>query len=1121
MAGGPSHPIKQRLYEALLGIRAMHDRELRDLYLTELETALGHSLGVSRHADTRPDVRYLLNACLAHDRALRTLVEIVRDIHGYTAQIREFDELVYEFEKQSLEPERRVPEANRRPLLSRAPGEFSPVQAEEFARLIDGLAAQQLPAAYEAAVGRTSYHEWTDWRDMREVVARLEVDVGAGDRDLALLRFVDHLAHGVHGAVALRLHSWIDQAGTGLGIDQGTLRGICTTTTADLARQGRKPAGPGVSEDPASPQESTTLSDIVHPTREDSAVTQISATERVLAGQPERSSRVWGEIPIRNPDFTGRGQMIGALRGALVQGSKASVVPEALHGLGGVGKTQLAIEYVYRHADEYDLVWWIPAEQPTSVRASLAQLGERLALPASEDMQQTARTVLDWLSGPSPHRWLLVYDNATVPEDFAPLLPSGSGGHVIVTSRNQEWAYAYGSIEVDVFKRPESIELLRRRGTGISEDDADRLAEKLGDLPLALEQAAIYLATTGTQVSEYLQLFDEHAGELLSDGKPTYYPTTVYAFLRVALERLRENVPGAAELLELFAFLGSDPLSTTLLRSGRSGGLSTALGEALAEPISMNRAIRELRRLGLAKVDPSGQTIHVHRLVQLVLREDLRADRRERGLLNVQRLLAAANPGFPLEPRFWPVYKEIGPHILPAELIKAEDPRARTVVLDHARYLHRVGDYEGSRELAELAVHAWAPQLDNGEIRSGDGLTLTAKRRLANALRQLGDYPTARELDEEVLHRLRDNPDFGEDHEDTLATANSVALDLRLAGDFQAAYDLDQANLERHRRVLGDEDEYTLLMRNNVAVNLRLLGDFQAAHEIDSALVGQWRRTLGPDDIRTLFSISNLARDLYGLGRYAEALEMQQQAWPIMREKLGPGHNEVLLAARTIAIALRKAGQYEESLRQARDNYRSYHSRFGPDHEHTLAATMSYANALREIAQWAEAQSLADEAVERYTRIFGSSHPFTLAARTNLAIILRAVGDRRAARELDDTTFVAFSDVLGKEHPYTLCVANNLANDLANDGDYTAAKELSHANLGISRRVRGDNHPYTLICAVNTAHDLRMAGHEREGQELFDDAIAALQDALGKVHPDTVDAARGRRAECDIEPPPT
>lgn len=171
----------------------------------------------------------------------------------------------------------------------------------------------------------------------------------------------------------------------------------------------------------------------------------------------ERSNatRVWGGIPVRNPDFTGRESLLRALQRSLEARSKESVLPHALHGFGGVGKTQVAVEYAYRFADRYDLVWWIPAGQRPLVLQSLADLGRQLGIPDRHEAIRTAPLVIDALNSTSL-RWLLIYDNADEPHDLAGLLPS-AGGHVILTSRNRTWSTAWQAIEVNVFERPESI----------------------------------------------------------------------------------------------------------------------------------------------------------------------------------------------------------------------------------------------------------------------------------------------------------------------------------------------------------------------------------------------------------------------------------------------------------------------------------------------------------------------------------------------------------------------------------------------------------------------------------------------------------------------------------------
>lgn len=1083
---------KQRLCEALLKIRAMHDPDLRNLYVTELESHLGEALSVQRYADARHDLWSLITACGPYPTALRSFIQIVRGMQGDNHAVQEAARIVDELE--------RTP-----PML--------PSDRDELVGLLAGVAADRIAVAFHDVVEPAALQPQPNWHDVKSVVRRIEAVVPANGSPPPVLVFVDRLAHKVEGGRSIELHRWIDRVGGLVGMDQAGIRNLCVETRRKLD-EGRLPAGADHSSANLSGKSaSSNLPDNLT----SAGVSVISATQSPTltpSDQPE-TLRLWGGVPIRNPDFTGREALLGQLHQALETSSKASVLPQTLHGFGGVGKTQLALEFVYQYAEQYDLVWWISAEQPSLVLASLEELGRRLGLPTNEDRKQTAGIVRDALAS-SPLRWLLVFDNADQPDDIAPLVPS-AGGHVILTSRNQTWAHVWDAIEVDVFDRHESVDLVQKRSRAISREDADRLAAKLGDLPLALDQAASWQAATGMPVSEYLQLFDEHVRELLSEGKPTSYPTTVAAFVSLAFERLRQEAPAVAQLLEMFAYLAAEPISVALLRTGREAKISQPLSRSLRDSISLNRTIRDLRRYGLAKVDPD-QRIQVHRLVQLVLREGLSDELAAQSKTNVHNLLASANPGDPDDGRTWQMHAEIGPHVQAAGLIEADDVEARLVALDQIRYLWQTGDYEASRRLGEAAVAAWRTADGDGVGPDGE-LTLIAMRHLALALRSLGEYGPARELFTETYERLRRT--LGDDHEHTLKTALNRGADWRIAGEYREALRREQENLDRHQRVFGDDDQETLKVRNNLAVSMRMLSNFQDGYEIDQAIASEWVRTVGESDSRTLFCLANVARDLYGLGRYADALGLQQRTWPSFRDQLGARHSYVLLAARTIAIALRKTGQYPEALAQARENYRNYHSRFGADHEHTLAATMSYANTLRTIGELSEARSLATEAVGLYRRKFGERHPLTLAAVTNLAIILRGSGELREARTLDTGTFDLMTEVLGPEHGYTLCVANNLANDLVLGHDLAAARELSEQTLEISRRVRGDDHPYTLACATNAAFDRQATGDEAGGQALLEQTLAGLARVLGSEHPETLDAARGKRAECDIEPPPT
>lgn len=220
----------------------------------------------------------------------------------------------------------------------------------------------------------------------------------------------------------------------------------------------------------------------------------MSDLTRNITGASAHAPEVWGKIPQRNRNFTGRKDLLERLHTGIAT-QVTAVVPHALHGLGGVGKTQVAIEYAYRFRGEYELVWWISADQPVLLRSSLAALAPHLGLPSATaiGIEDCASAVIATLERGQPFsRWLLIFDNADKPEDLKELLPKGPG-HILITSRNHRWheVDVVDTVAVDVFTRPESIEFIRKRvAATISAQDADQLAEELGDLPLALEQAA-------------------------------------------------------------------------------------------------------------------------------------------------------------------------------------------------------------------------------------------------------------------------------------------------------------------------------------------------------------------------------------------------------------------------------------------------------------------------------------------------------------------------------------------------------------------------------------------------------------------------------------------------------
>jgi tetratricopeptide (TPR) repeat protein len=827
--------------------------------------------------------------------------------------------------------------------------------------------------------------------------------------------------------------------------------------------------------------------------------------------------RIWAGVPLRNPDFTGREAHLSTLRKALDRQSKASVLPHALHGLGGVGKTQLAVEFAYRYADQYDIVCWIPAENQTLVLQSLRELGRSLGTPETASLQQSARLVLDRLAA-SPARWLLVYDNANDPDEVVNLIPD-RGGQVILTSRNQKWSELWDPIKVDVFDRVESVELILKRGAHLSVVDAELLAARLDDLPLALDQAASCQAAAAMPADEYLSRLDQQIQAIAAEQPPSG-PTTLAALVRLTLDRLHARAPAAGELLEMFAFLGAEPISRGLLRRGRDARVSPALAAALRNPPGLNGALRELGRYGIAKVDGDWR-IQVHRLFQLVLRDQIGAEALERSRVNVHRVLASANPGYPEDEITWADHAEIGPHIDPARLVHSEIIGARQVVIDQATYLKSIGDLEGACRLAEEARETWRKSEAVAGLGPDGEQTLLASSTLAVALRLLGFNERAHALAVEVFDRLRRSPEFGPDHEHTLAAANEVGPNLRVAGLFREALRLDEDSVARKRRLFRDDDPETLRARGNLAVNSRMLSDFAGAYEIDDEAVRAWQQTVSENDNRLLFAQTNLARDLYGLGRYEEALRLQERIFAPFRGQLGSRHPHVLLARRTLAITLRKVGRYADALTVAQEHHIDTVDRYGPDHEHSLAAAMTLANSRRVVGDLAAARELAGETAGRYLQVFGEDHPLTLSATANLAIALRGLGEPGRARRLDRDVHARMSAKLGPRHGYTLCALNGLAIDLALTEDPAGALDAFRDAVAISRETRGPGHPYTLACTVNAALAASVRPDRDADHAVLDRAIADLAGVLGEDHPETDAARRGAWAECDIEPPPT
>jgi hypothetical protein len=560
---------------------------------------------------------------------------------------------------------------------------------------------------------------------------------------------------------------------------------------------------------------------------------------------------VW-KVPPRNPRFTGRDGMLTELRRRLRSGEPTLTV-QALYGLGGVGKTQLALEYAHRFAADYDLIWWIDAEQPVLIPGQLTRLAARLDLPGGPTVVDTVDRLLTELRGRD--RWLLIFDNAEHPQDIADFRPDGPG-HMLITSRNPGWGALGGRMEVDVLNRAETVALLQARIPGLGEELADKLAAELGDLPLAAAQAVGYLEQTDLPAADYLRRFRTRRAGLLARGDVVGYSGRLDTAWALSLERLSCEDPAAVQLLGLAAFLAPEPIPLRLFTE-HSALLEVPLRSTAADPDALADTVGALVGYSLARRHPGG--FQIHRLVQAVIRQQLPLDRQQTTAQRVVALLAAAAPTNPDDPVSWPAYAQLAPHVLATAPLGDRSSAGRRLVLDTVRYLQAHGDIHASRTVGEPLLDRWRAVLGPDHPD-----TLTAAGRLALALGQLGDVAPARVLGEDTLARCRRV--LGPDHVTSLLAAAALTIALVELGQAESARALGEDTLARCRRVLGPDHPSTLFAAGALTRALISLGLTEPGCALSEDNLQRSRRLVGPQHPITLYLLQAASSGQVQLG---------------------------------------------------------------------------------------------------------------------------------------------------------------------------------------------------------------------------------------------------------------
>ncbi|MFD4142745.1 FxSxx-COOH system tetratricopeptide repeat protein [Streptomyces sp. NPDC058572] len=819
-------------------------------------------------------------------------------------------------------------------------------------------------------------------------------------------------------------------------------------------------------------------------------------------------------LPSRNDGFTGRDLLLEELRDRFTQGG-VNRHKQVLVGLGGVGKTQVALEYAHRYREAYDVVWWVHADEPGVIPAELAGLAAELGIE-HDDTAGTARSVLRALRRGTPHRgWLLLLDSAGPPEETTDWLPSASfpGGHVLITSRDRTWAKHGSLVEVDVFTREESVELLRGANPALSLEDAAAVAHELGDLPLAVGQAAAWLQASAMPVDHYLLLLRTHITELLARTRPDDQPNSVAAAgWLLSMAEMRGHSPAAADLLEICSFFGADPIPMDLLYSTP---VKDALSLAPAEPrdaLTISRIFRQINRYGLAKADQSAGTVTVHRLVQAEIRESLSQDRRSHLRSVVHAALAECDPRHPAAPDNWPRYDQLLPHLWPSRAARSPVREVRQWIINSVRCLWRRSLFAASQDMAQRVLEEWATGFDDNDVQ-----VLNLRTQLSNALRSQGEYQQAYLTDLDVHTRFVTT--LGPEHPHTLVAAANLGADLNALGRYHEARDLDRETLRASRTVWGSDYLRTTMHASNLGVSEYLCGDRRAALEIHKKVYEDRIADKGRDDMYTPSSAANYARDLRETGNIGLALDILAETCRRLRRRVGPRHTQTLAAQRNHAVALRRAGRYEEAKELVEEVHRICAEKLGRDHPDTLAAIIDLASVRAALGDIDSAREHSERALERQLQTLGGEHPYTLSSANNLSIYLRLSGRHAEARELSGRSYRALRRVLGPAHPYTFGGMINHANDLVAAGEAGEAAELEREALDGLRAGLGPDHYDTVAACSNLAVDLRSLGAADEAEQLHEQALELAGSTLGTTHPTCLAVAGWQRLDADIEPP--
>jgi len=630
--------------------------------------------------------------------------------------------------------------------------------------------------------------------------------------------------------------------------------------------------------------------------------------------------------PLRNYAFTGRAEVLEELRRRLASGPVAVV---AVQGLGGVGKSQVALEYAHRMCDagRYELAGWVRADSPVTVAEDLAAMAPLLGIDADRPIGELAAAVVAALG--ARRDWLVVFDNAQAPGDLAGMLPGG-GGHVLITSRNRQWGRVAAQLDLAEFTRAESVAFVGMRSGREEPKAAAELAAELGDLPLALAQAAAYIDTRAVTVVGYLDLYRDPvlARRLRDEGlESEEYPASVARTWLLSLEQLSRERPAAVELLRLCAFLDPDDIDLELLAAGAVEA-GEVLAVALRDPLERAETAGALARASLVTVPAQGR-LRVHRLVQAVTRDQLDDDQAAVWARQALGLVSAVFPGGPDDHSVWPVCASLAPHV---ESVVGHAEGYPDLAVQRGSLLDGLGIYLLKSAQFGTARTVFERALAIKEVAHGPNHpdmagTLT---NLGVVQRHLGELPAARVTLERALAIFE--AAYGPNHPDIAGTLTNLGVVQLLLGELPAARVTLERALAIKETAYGPNHPQVAITLTNLGIVQRHLGELPAARVTLERALAAKETAYGPSHPDVAVTLANLGWVQCELGELPAARVTLERALAISEAAYGSDYPDVARVLAILGWVQQKLGELPAARVTLERALPIFEAAYGPDH---------------------------------------------------------------------------------------------------------------------------------------------------------------------------------------------